>query len=325
MKILAVLLLYLGLELLTNVESFTIVSPSLITSQSASASQLSTSQLSAATPASTLESINNIKSQIKHQISDTKRGLSTTTTTQKKQTIDNLIQELESNCPLSQPARSPLMGGKWIVDYTTSPPPSNGKLGPFVGFARQIIDLEDGTYVNYLSVPGDIEKEWLSAKLVATFVEWDGVLLKDDRIDDKDANNGDDDKNANDNIDDIDAIDIVDEEITNNETTNETPKQNDFFTSLQSIFSFSFDNKKDTTKTNTTPAKPDYGALNWKVDFQTLTITAFGIPLLTKKFDEGTSRIWKMSYLDDETRVGKLCVCIYIVCVYIYIYIYYIF
>ncbi len=231
-----------------------------------------------------------IKGQIQSEISTTKRGLSTTQA--QESSIESLLQKLELECPLAEPARSPLMGGKWIVDYTTSPPPSNGKLGPFVGFARQIIDLEQGTYVNYLSVPGDIEKEWLSAKLEATFSEWDGVLLKDDRAD---IDNGDDDDNYD------------------NDTQNNQFEQNDIMVKKdnepssadpKSIFAFLQDLLKPKGPEIEKSTKTDYGADSWKVDFQTLTIKAFGVTLITKKF-ENTSRVWKMSYLDDETRIGK--------------------
>jgi len=116
---------------------------------------------------STTKSTTAIKAELETEIQSTSRGLSASSDQQAK--IDSLVRELELKCPLNEPARSSLMEGKWIVDYTTAPPPSNGKLGPFVGIARQIIDLDQGTYTNYLSVPGDIEKEWLSARLEATF------------------------------------------------------------------------------------------------------------------------------------------------------------
>lgn len=235
--------------------------------------------------------INNLKSKIRTEIAPTKRGLSTTTN--QSQTIENLIQNLESECPLSEPARSPLMGGSWIVDYTTAPPPSNGKLGPFVGYARQRIDLDKGTYENYLSVPGDdLDKEWLSAKLVATFEEWDGEFLEDDR--DGDGSSVSDDE---DDVNSSEEISVIEEKGDNSNSL-----KPGFFASFQSIFS---GNNEATANTSSAiNKKPDYGASNWKVDFQTLTIKAFGITLLTQKF-ENTSRIWKMSYLDDETRVVR--------------------
>ena len=231
-------------------------------------------------PAATSDTINELKTEIQNEISSTQRGLSTTPSQQEN--IENLLQTLETKCPLSEPARSSLMGGKWIVDYTTSPPPSNGKLGPFVGYARQIIDLDKGTYVNYLSVPGDIEKEWLSATLEATFSEWDGTFLKDDRVEEDDA------------VDEEMSIGVDDNSNSNDDSEVSSPSN--IFSAFQDLFTSKANTKKST--------KVDYGADSWKVDFQTLTIKAFGFPLITKKF-ENTSRIWKMSYLDEETRIGE--------------------
>lgn len=223
------------------------------------------------------EEIEGLKQQIENEIKTTKRGLSASPEQQTK--IDSLVQSLESLCPYEEPARMPEMAGKWIVDYTTAPPPSNGKLGPFEGIARQIIDLDAGTYVNYLSVPGDIEKEFLSAKLEATFEEWDGNLLKDDRI--KEDQDG--------SITDVDDT----------EPTEEPPATKNWLQSITSIFEQQ--QKQPSQKT-----KPDFGADSWKVDFKTLTIKLFGFKVLEKSFDEGTSRVWKMSYLDkDGTRVVR--------------------
>ena len=227
------------------------------------------------------EDIEGLKVQIENEIKSTKRGLSASS--EQREKIDSLVQTLESLCPFEEPAREPEMGGRWIVDYTTAPPPSNGKLGPFEGIARQIIDLDKGTYVNYLSVPGDIEKEFLSAKLEATFEEWTGELLKDDRIkDDADDNSG--------------VEDIVVPESEDKEPSAPT----NWFQSISSIF----EPKQD--KPQSQKSTPDYGADSWKVDFKTLTIKLFGFKVLEKSFDEGTSRVWKMSYLDKEgTRVVR--------------------
>lgn len=239
-------------------------------------SQLSASPVSSISNKSIIEGL---KTDIEQEISGTKRGLSANISQRKK--IDSLVQQLENACQLAEPARSPLMGGKWIVDYTTSPPPSNGKLGPFVGFARQIIDLNKGTYINYLSVPGDLDKEWLSAELAATFSEWNGIFLQDDRQ--------------------VSAqtMTTIDEDDSRMEDANiqDGVVKRDVLSSLQSIIF----GRGPTINTNT---EPDYGASNWKVDFQTLTIKVFGIPLITKTF-ENTSRVWKMSYLDEQTRVGE--------------------
>jgi len=212
-----------------------------------------------------------LKTEIENEIQSTKRGLQASP--EKVAKIDSLVKSLEAICPYSEPARMPIMGGKWIVDYTTAPPPSNGKLGPFVGIARQIIDLDVGTYTNYLSVPGDIEKEWLSARLEATFVEWDGEIL-------------DDGERKENSVSSDDPDEVIE--------TEETPSN--WFQSIGSVFQ----------QKKTEQPSLDYGADSWKVDFKTLTIKVFGFQLIQQSFAEGTSRVWKMSYLDDEgTRIGK--------------------
>jgi hypothetical protein len=49
----------------------------------------------------------------------------------------------------------------------------------------------------------------------------------------------------------------------------------------------------------------DYGASTWKVTFETLKISLFNIPMFTQQFKEGTARTWKMTYLDDNTRIVR--------------------
>lgn len=255
-----------------HVQSFTVSSH--IRSSSALPTRTSLDSIT-----STARSTEELKDQLESEIQSTSRGLSASSDQQKK--IDSLVRELELKCPLKEPARSSLMEGKWIVEYTTAPPPSNGKLGPFVGIARQIIDLDQGTYTNYLSVPGEIEKEWLSARLEATYVEWNGDLLDDARVISSDVQ---------DRTDPLKVDDVV------------PSKQGDnWLEALTSIFQ-----GKESFTGNI--SEPDYGADSWKVDFQTLTIKVFGFQVVQMKFDEGTSRVWKMSYLDDEgTRIGEQC------------------
>ncbi len=229
--------------------------------------------------ATTTSVANDLKTQIEKEFEGTSRGLNASS--EKVSQIDALVQKLEAECPFPEPARSPLMGGKWIVDYTTAPPPSNGKLGPFVGIARQVIDLDAGTYSNYLSVPGDIEKEWLSATLVATFEEWDGVLLEDD-------SKGNDE-----------SVEETSEENIEEDASDSSTEESSWLDAITSMFKGGENGSKSEIN-----SKPDYGKQCWKVDFETLTIKAFGFPLLNKKF-EGTSRVWKTSYLDqDGTKVG---------------------
>lgn len=94
--------------------------------------------------------------------------------------LESYFQQLEGQCTLPEPARSPLVEGSWTVEYTDAPPPSNGQLGPFAGFAYQEVNLETGRYANILKVPPN---DWLSATLEATWKEWDGVLIEDDTVD----------------------------------------------------------------------------------------------------------------------------------------------
>ena len=241
--------------------------------QSSSSYNAVTKSFLSGTMASSKKAVNvkNLKEDIQSKIERTQRGLSGTFS--EKQSIERLIQNLEEECTIQEPARSTLMGGKWIVDYTTAPPPSNGKLGPFVGVARQIIDLDLCTYVNYLSVPGDIEKEWLSARLEASFQEWDGVLLETN----------------------VEVLTDSSEIEAYDQTSSSSLKKMDTFESFLKAFDV-FSKKK---------TKIDYGANCWRVDFETLEIQIFGFPILKKRFDEGTSRVWKMTYLDHETRVGE--------------------
>ena len=124
--------------------------------------------------------------------------------------------------------------------YTDAPPPSNGQLGPFSAFkgvAKQVIDLQKGTYKNELYVGGrgtdEDENAWLSAVLEATWKEWDGVYL--DRGDHGD-HDGNDDTSIN-------------------------------------------------TRTRTrTAAVVDHGATTWRVDFVSLTLSIFQVPIFTQNY-----------------------------------------
>jgi PAP_fibrillin. len=215
-------------------------------------------------------SVTDIKNQIDNKIRTTKRGVSATS--EQQSNIDALIQCLEKQSPIKEPARSPLMGGNWIVEYTTAPPPSNGKLGPFCGFARQVIDLENKKYINYLSVPGDVQKEWLCATLEATFEEWDGEYLPA-------ANDGN-------SIEDG-TLEVGDARLN-------TERRNNLYNWLESLASMF------------QPKRSKYSTNSWKVNFKTLTIRVLGFQVVRKTFDEGTSRVWQMTYLDETgTRIGK--------------------
>eukprot|EP00957_Ditylum_brightwellii_P211853 15366677-Ditylum_brightwellii.AAC.1 len=175
------------------------------------------------------------------------------------------------------------MDGKWKVEYTTAPPPSNGQLGPFVGIARQVIDLDTKRYSNLLIVDPN---EWLSATLDATWEEWDGVFLE--------KVGGFDGDNATSSSTILEGRE-EEEQKDDNQKKDDSP-----FGAVLNWFRQSTDTKESTSISK----KPDYGATSWRVTFDSLTIRFFGIPIVTKKF-ENTARVWRMSYLDDDTRVVR--------------------
>lgn len=109
------------------------------------------------------------------QIEETDSGREASDST--RLAVEKTLQQYESQCAVSEPARSPLVAGFWTVLYTTAPPPSNGQLGPFRGLAQQEVDLVSGKYRNILRVPPN---DWLTATLEATWEEWDGNYLADD-------------------------------------------------------------------------------------------------------------------------------------------------
>lgn len=49
---------------------------------------------------------------------------------------------------------------------------------------------------------------------------------------------------------------------------------------------------------------PDIGGSCWKVTFESLTIRLFALALFTQEFDN-TQRIWRTTYVDDETRIVR--------------------
>lgn len=49
----------------------------------------------------------------------------------------------------------------------------------------------------------------------------------------------------------------------------------------------------------------DFGATTWEVTFESITLSVFQIPIFTQQFKAGTSRTWKMTYLDDDTRIVR--------------------
>jgi hypothetical protein len=183
------------------------------------------------------DAISDAKLQIEESIANTDRGRSINDT--QRAEVHKLLSNLESLCPLSEPARDPRMEGNWIVEYTDAPPPSNGQL-LFKGIAKQVINLQNKRYRNELYVGGSgVDKDenaWLSAILDARWEEWDGKYL--------------------------DESGSVSEE-------------------------------------------EDIGGNTWKVDFESITLSLFQRPLFTQQFKSGTSRTWRMSYLDYDTRIVR--------------------
>lgn len=62
--------------------------------------------------------------------------------------IDKVSRDLESVNPTAEPASTNARSahGTWRVMYSTAPPPSNGRIGPFKGEAFQIVDVDTGRY-----------------------------------------------------------------------------------------------------------------------------------------------------------------------------------
>ena len=229
------------------------------------------SSLATATPVQ--EDMKIAVSSVKRILSDSivATDLGRRATDSQKAQIEQYLQQLEQCSSLSAPTRSPLTGGAWKVEYTTAPPPSNGQLGPFKGTAQQIVDLEGGTYRNLLVVPPN---DWLTAALDATWTEWDGILLDDE------SQEGQQDEQVASQDENIEgsSVSMLDNILSLFSTHQPVPM-----------------NQKEV----------DYGATCWKVTFETLTIQFLGIPILTKTFTTQTQRIWRTTYLDDDTRIVR--------------------
>ena len=250
-------------------------------------SAAATSVAPSATTSTGSTAIEDLKAQILASIEPTKRGLSTTE--EQRGTIEAQIRSLEAACPLDEPARDPRMAGGWEVLYTTAPPPSNGKLGPFVGVAKQAIDLQSGGYKNILQVGSEVNV-WLSAVLDASWEEWNGELLEE-----KSKGGGEKWRAA--------VVDAA--EISSGEETTDSSDGNDAngtspspWDGLMSMFRGKTGGKSKKTA--------DFGATSWKVDFKTITISLFGIPLLKNTFPENTARVWKMTCESNMCDIGTL-------------------
>ena len=87
------------------------------------------------------------------QLSDGKRnGLKCTPAEAAE--LEEIIGMLERQNPTQAPAESALMDGSWRLLYTSTKGGSAGKLGPFVGKVKQVMDHGAGTYCNVLQLRG---------------------------------------------------------------------------------------------------------------------------------------------------------------------------
>jgi PAP_fibrillin len=227
----------------------------------------------AAGDASSAATASFLKTTLARQVLPTNRGRSASL--QQREDLQQTLGMLETCCTARAPARSTLVEGTWVVEYTTAPPPSNGVLGVFQGMARQRVELDTNKYCNLLSVGDDI----IAAELVARWEEWDGVLLQDTKQDGLWKGDG------------------VGEETLECKMKTPIPKKDP--TVMESIMASLFDRNKPKS-----PATPDYGATCWVVTFETLEIKLFGITLLQQKFDN-VKRVWRTTYVDDDTRIVR--------------------
>ena len=71
--------------------------------------------------------------------------------------LDEIICMLEAQNPTTAPAESALLDGTWRLVYTSTKGGSAGKLGPFVGSVKQVMDLSSGdgpSYYNEVKLRG---------------------------------------------------------------------------------------------------------------------------------------------------------------------------
>ncbi|CAM9432560.1 unnamed protein product [Ectocarpus sp. 12 AP-2014] len=66
--------------------------------------------------------------------------------------IEEVAKELNALNPTKDPARSPLLAGRWRMLYSTVPGPSSGRLGPFVGDVFQDIRPDEKRIINILEL-----------------------------------------------------------------------------------------------------------------------------------------------------------------------------
>ena len=207
--------------------------------------------------------------RMKKNRASTDRGRSVESTHSREQ-LHALLSNLETMNPLSEPARDPRMEGSWVVQYTDAPPPSNGQLGIFRGVAKQVINLKDKRYRNELYVGGG-----------------------------RGSGSGSGSSSTGANTDD--GGDVQGAWLTAVLDATWDEWDGVYLDSPADVEqqSSSIDNN-----VRGYPGK-DRGAMTWKVDFVSITLSIFQIPLFTQQFKKGTSRTWEMTYLDDDTRIVR--------------------
>eukprot|EP00640_Fibrocapsa_japonica_P005206 CAMPEP_0113945748 /NCGR_PEP_ID=MMETSP1339-20121228/50809_1 /TAXON_ID=94617 /ORGANISM="Fibrocapsa japonica" /LENGTH=206 /DNA_ID=CAMNT_0000951487 /DNA_START=98 /DNA_END=718 /DNA_ORIENTATION=- /assembly_acc=CAM_ASM_000762 len=97
--------------------------------------------------------------------------------TEIKEKIAGLAERLENLNQAKDMTSSQLLQGEWDLIYTTNQGNSAGKLGPFVGEVKQIIDLQEDRYVNMVTV-GIIEAVLMATWITRNNRNWT-VIFKD--------------------------------------------------------------------------------------------------------------------------------------------------
>ncbi|CAM9229251.1 unnamed protein product [Choristocarpus tenellus] len=102
-----------------------------------------------------------LKQKIMDEALGTSNGLKATP--EQKEIISSSVNKLVSLNPPVTPSCSTLATGTWDLLYTTTSGASGGKLGPFIGKVRQMVDVASLLYVNYVEVGpllGELEATW---------------------------------------------------------------------------------------------------------------------------------------------------------------------
>lgn len=92
----------------------------------------------------------------------------------------------------------------------------------------------------------------------------------------------------------VDEVEIANESSFDSKNDNNGSNEN-LLNKLGAMFSRSTISKN---------VSPDYGASNWLVTFQSLSIKVLGVQLFEKRFD-ATQRVWRTTYVDEETRIVR--------------------